>query len=88
MKPLPTLRKGQVVKLKCWVGNLNGSYRGLVVATSKTKAAAVAGTTLYDFNKFWHKAISVKIGEFKPDTLYRKHFDSAEAWVEEGAGDG
>lgn len=68
--------------LKCFVGNLNGNYQGLVCASSKKKAAEVAGTSLYDFNKFWHRAISVKIGEFKPDTLYIKPWDSSEPWKE------
>ena len=68
------------MKLKCWVGNFNGKYRGLVVASSKQKAAKVAGTSLYDFNRYWHKAISVKIGDFRPDTLYTKRFDSSDPW--------
>lgn len=68
------------MKLKCWIGNFNGNYQGLVVATSKQKAAKAAGTSLYDFNQYWHKAISVKVGEFKPDTLYIKRFDSSDPW--------
>lgn len=68
--------------IKCWTGNLNGNYQGLVCATSKEKAATVAGTSLYDFNQYWHKTISVKVSEFKPDTLYIKKFDTNDPWKE------
>lgn len=73
------------LKLKCFVGNFDGRYQGLVVATSKKRAAEVVGTSLYDFNQHWHRAISVKISEFKPDTFYRKRFDSKESWTEAAA---
>lgn len=45
-----------MAKLKVWSGNVHRrgkQYPAYVVATSKRLAAALAGTSLYDFNKFW-----------------------------------
>ena len=69
------------MKWKTWVGNLDGTRRGLVVSTSKVKAAKIAGTSLYDFNRYWSERLPpVEPSGLVVDTLYTKRFDSQDSW--------
>lgn len=74
--------------LKCWRGNLDGKFEGLVAANSQRAAAEIAGTTVYDFVQFWHVTTYPTWPEFKPFTLYRKRFDSSDAWQPKERGKG
>lgn len=59
-------------KLKMFVGNYDGTRRGLVISTSKKDAAEIARTSLQDFNRFWREAQTQPdwFPQFKPRTLY------------------
>ncbi len=63
------------MKLKWWVGNLDGRNQGLVVETSKEKARKISHTGLADFNNYWSEErgpipVWAKIG-----VLYKRSFD-------------
>lgn len=70
------------VKMKMWVGNLDGSRRGLVIASSKKRARELLGTrtSLDEFNAYWRElpidpTLDVEV-------LYTRPFDaSATPWV-------
>ena len=63
-------------KLKVWGGRYWGKgvrgTRAIVCATSKKRAAQIAGTTLYDFNQFWGEIgneAQIIAGHKMPETL-------------------
>lgn len=69
------------MKLKCWIGNLDGTREGLVVETSKAKAAKVAGTSLYDFDQYWGEVGLLHWA--KLGVRYTRRYDSHSPWREE-----
>lgn len=74
-----------MAKLKCWQGNLDGKFEGLVAATSQRTAVEIVNTSLYDFNQYWHLRPIPDWPDFKPFTLYKKRFDTKDSWeVEHG----
>lgn len=69
-------------KLKAFVGNLDGSRMGLVISGSKKRAAAAAGTSLYDFDNHWREADhSLTLGR-KVEILYTRRYDLGEEWTQ------
>jgi hypothetical protein len=62
-------------KLKTFTGNLFGTRRGLVRATSKVKAAAVIGCSLYEFNNYWGEWDCRYAEEFEAGKLYSQPID-------------
>jgi len=81
--------EGEVMKgdiVKCYVGNLDGTREGLIVASSQKEAATIAKTTLYDFRNYWHATVNPwPIKSPKPRTLYTRMFNSNGEWVEGNA---
>jgi hypothetical protein len=67
-------------RLKMWTGNLDGSRRGLVIATSRKRAAEVVGVGRKDFEGYWHEMDASAIDEtldddgngLEADTLYTR----------------
>jgi len=41
-------------EVKCYIGNLGGTHEGLVIANSQKAGAQLAGTTMYDFSRYWN----------------------------------
>jgi hypothetical protein len=72
-------------RLKCWIGNLDGSRYGLVIATSQKRAAKVLGMGLQMFNNYFAEADEVSTLR-KSETLYTKpisnRFGEHHEWVE------
>jgi len=68
--------------VKCYVGNLDGSRAGLVVAENKRVAAKVAETSLNDFRNYWNAASPWPISTPKLHTLYTKPYDGKGEWIE------
>jgi hypothetical protein len=69
MLPLPT---APTRKLKMWVGNLDGSREGLVIASTKDQARKVVGTSRNDFNDHWReRPIDLALD---PEVLYTRMF--------------
>ena len=67
------------MKLKMWVGNLDGSREGLVIAPTKARARAIIGTGNSDFDAYW-RLLPVD-PRFKPEVLYTRRFGTgAETW--------
>ena len=41
------------MKMKMWIGNLDGSRAGLVIAPSKERACKIVGAGRTDFDSYW-----------------------------------
>jgi hypothetical protein len=65
-------------RLKCYVGNLDGLRRGLVLAHNQKRAAEIAGTSLYDFRRYWCGSVAPEGAEFEPETLYTRSYKHSE----------
>lgn len=66
-------------KLKCWFGNYDGIREGLIVSTSKKKAAWIAGCSVKTFDDYWHEqTVPINV---KPNVLYTRPFDG-KLWTE------
>lgn len=64
-------------KLRCWIGNLDGRDRGLVIAKTKKRAMEVIGRISRErFNGYWSELSDVPLG-FQPETLYTIPFNDA-----------
>jgi hypothetical protein len=68
-------------RLKCWMGNLDGSRQGLVISVSKREAAKAVGCSQGDFEKYWREARSWT-GAFEINRLYTRRYDSKGEWFE------
>lgn len=72
--------------MKWFMGNHDGKRNGLVVASSQKKVAEVAGTTVYDVQRFWHVQHGDPPPGLKENTLYTRwnglHLPKDEGWVE------
>jgi hypothetical protein len=69
-----------VMKLKMWVGNLDGTREGLVIAPTKKRAIEVVGSGRTDFNTYWHKLpVDPKL---EPEVLYTRRFAAHDTtWI-------
>lgn len=72
----------RAVSLKCFVGNLDGQRQGLIVASSQSKAAAIAGCSIASFRDYWSASSKWPDQEIKHATLYSRPFNSAFDWAE------
>lgn len=62
-------------KLKVWIGNLDGSRQGLVIASSQIAGAKAVNTGLTDFRRYWKAINEASEGEltrFQVETLYTR----------------
>lgn len=60
-------------KLKMWIGNLDGTRQGLVIATSAERARKIVGTGKKDFQGYWVVQPDVH-PLLLPETLYTRPF--------------
>jgi hypothetical protein len=69
--------------VKCYMGNLDGKLEGLVVAENQKRAAEIAGTTLYDFRRYWSAQSPWPIPNAKIHTLYTRAYGARQMgeWV-------
>jgi hypothetical protein len=69
-------------KLKMWIGNLDGSREGLVIAPTQVRARAIIGTSRGDFDGYWRQhPIDPRL---EPEVLYTRRYGvHVEAWVHE-----
>jgi len=69
------------VKLKMWIGNLDGSREGLVIAPTKVRAREILGplTSRSDFDAYWQEhPVDPRL---EPEVLYTRRFGaSMETW--------
>ena len=70
------------VKLKMWVGNLDGSREGLVIAPTKVRAREILGTrttSRSDFDAYWRDhPVDPRL---EPEVLYTRRFGAPmESW--------
>ena len=63
-----------VKKLKMWVGNLDGSREGLVIAQTKARAREILGTrtSRADFDSYWR--VHPVDPRLEPEVLYTRKF--------------
>ena len=59
------------MKMKMWIGNLDGSRAGLVIAPSKERARTIVGTGRTDFDAYWKLQPHVDAA-LQPETLYTR----------------
>jgi hypothetical protein len=71
---------GLVVKM--WIGNLDGSRQGLVIAPSKKRAREIVGASRSDFDGHW--AVQDQVDEnLEFEKLYTRVFDENQArWTQ------
>ena len=69
-------------RMKCYVGNYDGQRNGMVYATSKVEAAAVAQCSVYSFNQYWSIHTAWPIAHPKALTLYTRKNDYKSVWQE------
>lgn len=74
--------------MKMWIGNLDGTLAGLVIATSKARARAIVGAGRREFDDYWVQQQSVN-ESLRPGVLYTRPMDSGRArdlpWLARGA---
>lgn len=64
--------------MKCFTGNLDGTRRGLVCATSKVAAQKAVGTSRGDFNGYWMQTTElIEPAASNPEIVFVKLFDAA-----------
>ena len=56
---------------KMWIGNLDGSRSGLVVASSKKRAREIVGASRGEFENHWVLQTGIEQG-LEPETLYTR----------------
>ena len=71
------------MKLKMWIGNLDGSCEGLVIAPTKARARAIIGSnSRSDFDAYWReRPVDPRLA---PEVLYTRRFGTCacvEGWV-------
>jgi len=73
------------VKLKMWVGNLDGRREGLVIAPTKVRAREIIGaatgarSSRKDFDAYWHEHPTDL--RLEPEVLYTRRFGAhMESW--------
>jgi len=66
------------MKLKMWIGNLDGERAGLVIAPSKKRAREIVGTGVSDFDAYWR--LQSKVDELlEAETLYTRPMRASNA---------
>ena len=62
-----------------WVGNLDGSREGLVIAPTKVRARAIIGTSSSDFDAYWRlHPVDLRL---EAEVLYTRRFGAGtETW--------
>jgi hypothetical protein len=71
MLPLPGTSSR---KLKMWIGNLDGSRQGLVIASTKERARKIVGTGRSDFDDHWTEQPRI-YPALDPEILYTRPID-------------
>ena len=68
------------MKLKMWIGNLDGSREGLVIAPTKARARTIIGSnSRSDFDAYWRERFVDP--RLEPEVLYTRRFGArVEAW--------
>lgn len=66
------------MKLKMWIGNLDGSREGLVIAPTKARAIEIVGNKRGDFDAYWTLRPTVD-GSLDPGVLYTRKFNVRDA---------
>lgn len=61
----------KLAKLKMWIGNLDGSRHGLVIAHSKQRAREVVGVGRADFDSYWSEQRVINT-TLDPEVLYTR----------------
>jgi hypothetical protein len=71
------------VKLKMWIGNLDGSRQGLVIAPTKARAREILGIGHGDFDGYWTEQPAI-YPALEPEVLYtrpiQRHRNDAAPW--------
>jgi len=67
--------------VKCYRGNHDGVNSGLIIANSYTKAAEIAGCSVYNFKQYWHIGAWPDFNTI-PFKLYIRKMLSNDEWVE------
>lgn len=71
------------MKLKMWIGNLDGTREGLVIASSKERARKAANLGVRigreAFNSYWHEVGPVDPA-LESEVLYTRRFDTKDPW--------
>jgi len=70
-------------KLKMWIGNLDGSRQGLVIAPTKERARKIVGTGRSDFDGYWTQQPAID-QTLDPEVLYTRAFDYSRAFDKRG----
>jgi hypothetical protein len=71
------------MKLKMWIGNLDGAREGLVITTSKKRAMKIIPTGRADFDGHWREQpVDGGIAEY--EVLYTRPLDrrGTRTWVQ------
>jgi hypothetical protein len=66
-----------MAKLKCFLGNYDGTRQGLIITSSRTKAAQIAECWVHSFQLHWGEYGDKYAAGLKPDTLYTRLFSSS-----------
>lgn len=70
-----------------WIGNLDGTRQGLIIASSKKRAAEIANTSRIDFDNYWTLQPGVD-QSLKSEVLYMRAYDGKTAtWSQRRAVD-
>jgi hypothetical protein len=64
---------GSIVKLKMWIGNLDGVRSGLIITTTKTRAMELIGTNRNDFESYWTLQPGID-KTLEPNVLYTRNY--------------
>lgn len=66
------------MKLKMWIGNLDGRREGLVIATTKKRAIEIVGGSRKNFDDYWReRPVDASL---EPEVLYTRPFYTVRAW--------
>lgn len=66
--------------MKYFIGNLDGSREGLVIANSWKRSAEIAGTTVHDMKQYWHRHTTHCPLGLERETLYVRPLDRFDKW--------
>lgn len=72
-----------MIKVKCYVGALDDSRQGLVLAGSQKEGKDIVGCEEWRFRKYWYVMAKAEwpIRDPKPGVLYARHW-SDDRWEE------
>lgn len=72
-----TVKSPKFQALKMWIGNLDGARKGLVIATSKSRAMKVIPTGRADFESYWTLQ-PCPFPDLEPEVLYTTYIPPGE----------